>query len=219
MKYDFIQIAIHTLESKRIHSAVCIGFIFFIFIFIRYGTYMPEISSILGTPPTIISTVVAVICYSTGLISTYLATWLFPKLINTIHKAVILLEQAISSLTSIAKLKIKERNELHSVLSELTDNEKKFLALFGKTETIDPLHKQELLAAMVHSAGQALARKSILTCLKNNPSQERFTIHPKLKKKVERIVFNGSPMKNFIVLDLNLVQGNQASGGGAPGSR
>lgn len=217
MKDDLIQIAMRALESRRIHSAVCIGFIFFILLLFRFRTCMPEISSILGTPPIMISTGVAAICYSAGLISTYFATWLFPKIINVIRKVVIFVAQTISFLISIAKLKINERNALLSALSKLTENEKKFLVLFSQTGIHDHSNNQVLLPNMVYNAGQALTRNRILTCQKNNPSQERFTIHPKLKKKIERIVFNGSKANDSIVLDLSCVQGSQASGGGAPG--
>jgi hypothetical protein len=218
MKDDITQIAMRTLESGRVASAFCIGFLFFTFAFIKFGSYMPEVSSTLGTPPLIVSSAVAVICYSAGLISTYVTTWLLPKINNTIYKATLFVTNAISSLVSISKLKAKERNALNSALLQLTENEKKFLALFRKAETLDPLHNQELLPFMVYNAGQSLARQGILTCLTTTPSHDQFTIFPKLKKKVERIVLNGSPMKNFIVLDLKRVQGSQASGGGARGS-
>lgn len=214
MKDEITQIAIRTLESGRVASAICIGFLFFISLFSKFGLYISEMSMVLGAPPLMISSAIVVVCYSAGVISTYVTTWS----IKITCKAILLARHAISFLISIVKLKIKERNALNSALSQLTDNEREFLSLFRKTEISDQLNNNELLPFRVYIAGQYLVRKSILTCLKNNSSHERFNIIPNLKNRVERIVLNGSKMNNSVVLDLKFVQGNPASGCGAKAS-
>lgn len=219
MKDDIVQIAIRTLNSGRIASAFCIGFLFFTFAFIQFSAYMPEVSSTLGAPPLIVASGISVICYSAGLISTYAITWLLPKFSNAISKIISCAASLIASHVSNVKSKTKERNAINSAISQLTDNERKFLTLFSNTEASDLLRNKEHLPYMVYIASESLVRKKILTCIKNNTSHEKFSIQPKIKRKVERIAFNGYKLNSSVVLDLARVQGSGASGGGATGSR
>ena len=181
--------------------------------------YMPVFSETIGVTLLIVSTGALIICYSAGLIVTDIIIWAAPKTTNTLYKFFGNLARFYNHHITKIRQKRAESQKIKEIITQLTEHERNFLALFNQTKKPGALQENELLPSIVHNAGLTLAHKKILFLTNADKRYETFSIQPAVKRNLERIIFNGTKIKCLITLDLRYVQGNQSSGGGAPGSR
>jgi hypothetical protein len=219
MKDPTVSIVIEMLKSCRIASSICIGSVLLAFAYIKLSMYMPEFSNTLGVSPLIVSAGVLAICYSAGLITTDAIIWAFPKVENTLYKFIEFVAKTHNHCITKIRQKRTESESVKNILLQLTENERDFLALFVQAEKPNTPQEDKFLPCMIYNAGQTLVHKKILCLTSTDKTYEIFSIQPAVKRTLERLVFNSRKIQCLITLDLRRVQGNQSSGGGAPGSR